>query len=284
MYSNDSALDIKDTFKIEYEEEKSIEEIEEKIKKMFASMLEDEDEAPNFWCILADLEWRYGVLTEETKNKALEVIKNGGDVEFWKETSSEKEAEKRKNVLVKLEKKLKTPQPPKKKIVKREPYICKWERGDVFAYKMDQKYMEGTEYYNKYLILIMWDKNKDINGNIIPIVYIVDKIYKDIPSIENIKNENIMKFYKKDNDKYKYKIEITFDLVRERKKLEDKERIGKIENLVSPKDEYFDKIHEICNTKLTSYDWLSNLVMCIKFNKNYLIEYIEKNKAKKRNN
>lgn len=42
---------------------------------MFASDLIDEDEAPNFWCVLADLEWRYGVLKEETKNKTLEYIK-----------------------------------------------------------------------------------------------------------------------------------------------------------------------------------------------------------------
>jgi len=51
------------------------------------------------------MEWRYGVLTEQTKNKTLEILENGGDVEFWRETSDEKEAQRRKNVLKKLEEK-----------------------------------------------------------------------------------------------------------------------------------------------------------------------------------
>lgn len=191
---------------------------------MFASDLIDEDEAPNFWCVLADLEWRYGVLKEETKNKTLEYIKNGGDVEFWEETSSKKEAEKRKKVLEKLEEKLKTPQRSKKKIVKREPYICKWKRGDVFAYKMDQKYMEGTEYYNKYLILIMWDTEEGMKDEIFPVVYVVDKIYDEIPDIETIKKENRMRFYNMDDSKYIYKVNLDYYLVRERKKWRNKKK------------------------------------------------------------
>lgn len=245
---------------------------------MFARNLEDEEEVTNFWCILADLEWRYGVLTEETKNKALEVIKNGGDVEFWKETSCEKDAEKRKKVLEKLEEKLKTPQKPKKKIIKREPYICNWERGDVFAYKMDQKYMEGTECYNKYLILIMWDSIKGLKDELFPVLYVVDKIYDDIPSIEIIKKENRMRFYEMDDNKFIYKINLDYNLLRERKQMEKQEKIGKIENFKSLNDEYVDKYFDIANAKLCFYEDLSDLVMYIKFDKSCYLEYLKRKK------
>ncbi len=107
LYENDAALDIEAVFEEEYEEGKNIKEIEKKVKEEFTSMLDEEDdEATNFWSILADLECKYGVLTEETKKKALELIKSGREVEFWKEASSEKLAKKREEVLKELVKKI----------------------------------------------------------------------------------------------------------------------------------------------------------------------------------
>lgn len=106
LYENDAALDIEAVFEEEYEEGKNIKEIEKKVKEEFSSMLDEEDdEATNFWSILADLECKYGVLTEETKKKALELIKSGRDVEFWKE-SNEDLAQKREEVLKELAKKI----------------------------------------------------------------------------------------------------------------------------------------------------------------------------------
>lgn len=174
-------------FDKEYKENKDIEQIEEKMKEKFKEMIEDEDEAPNFWCILADLEWRYGVLTEEIKNKALEAIESGGDVGFWKEAFCEKDAKKRKKVLEKLEEKLKTPQPTKRRIPKKRPYVCKWNIGDVFAYKLTQKDSENTEYYGKYVTFQVVGKYKNIDENIMPYVHVYRKIFDKVPNINEIK-------------------------------------------------------------------------------------------------
>ena len=137
--------------------------------------------------------------------------------------------------------------------------------------------MEGTECYNKYLILIMWDTKKVLNDELFPVVYVVDKIYDDIPDIEIIKKENRMRFYKMEG-KFIYKINLDYNLLRERKKMEKQEKIGKIENFKSLNDEYVDKYYEINNIKLCFYEDLSDLVMYIKFDKSCYLEYIKRKK------
>ncbi len=84
--------------------------------------------------------------------------------------------------------------------------------------------MEGTEYYNKYLILIMWDTEEGMKDEIFPVVYVVDKIYDEIPDIETIKKENRMRFYNMDDSKYIYKVNLDYYLVRERKKWRNKKK------------------------------------------------------------
>lgn len=71
--------------------------------------------APAFWFALADTQWNLGRLEEFVKANALKYIESGIDLMHWNNECSS-EFKSRKAVLDKLESKLKSPQPPKKKI------------------------------------------------------------------------------------------------------------------------------------------------------------------------
>ena len=92
-----------------------------------------------YWTALAYSLWKIGHLTDEIRDKTLELIKKGADP-FWSEIDS-KALKQRQKVLEKLALQLQTENPrplkvPKAK-TKREPYF---EEGDILAVKFQDKY------------------------------------------------------------------------------------------------------------------------------------------------
>jgi hypothetical protein len=84
IFSDDIAQDIRTEYKylLMY---RSDEESEQKIFDEFYSDLTNSDEESVFWFALALCEWKYGRLTDKVKNKALEFISNGEDLERWRD-------------------------------------------------------------------------------------------------------------------------------------------------------------------------------------------------------
>lgn len=162
LYQDDVALDIKEEYinrlKIGYSNIEATQELLDDSE----CYVEDEEEEPIFWFALADTQWKYGRLLPEVKEEAIKHIKEGKDLERWKD--NKKQYEKRKQVLKQLEEKLNSPQPPEKKVTKL--VLCKatWEVGDVLLFKINNEYLKSnkseenkelvnSKWYNKYVLL-----------------------------------------------------------------------------------------------------------------------------------
>lgn len=92
IFDNDFALDIKTDFIEMFSINMDILEIEKYLLEYISNDEEAEVLCP-FWTALAELEWQYGVLQEETKEKAKYIILNKSDSDCYIE---QKNKEKRK--------------------------------------------------------------------------------------------------------------------------------------------------------------------------------------------
>lgn len=136
IYQDDIAEDMKETFKEKitygkdgkkYEKEELIEEMIEEYRMEF----KDKEERTTAVLVLTDLLWKEGILPEEIKKEALEIINTKEDLKKWE--WDKREYKKREKILEKFKEKLNGPMPEEKKrrIKKKpEPYICEWEIGD----------------------------------------------------------------------------------------------------------------------------------------------------------
>lgn len=117
-----------------------------------------------FWLVLADTQWNNGNLLENVKKEALSVIKNKEDLKRW---TDQKELEKRKKELLKLEEKLK--QNPKKKKLKKTSLIKSiFEIGDILLYQIKNEKYRKTKWYNKCVLLRVVDIYKEKIGRLAP--------------------------------------------------------------------------------------------------------------------
>lgn len=136
IFGNDMAQDVKTDFCELYGIGKSVDEINEYILE-YKPDDEDED-ACAFWSALALVEWEYGVLTEDIKNKTEYIIKNKSDENLF---NKEKDAEARKRELEKLINTINTVNLTPKKRKKTYVYRTSWKVGDVLALPLYGKYV-----------------------------------------------------------------------------------------------------------------------------------------------
>ena len=78
IFQDDLAQDIKETYIDLLKQGKKNEEITQKLIEKYANNL-DKDEISVFWFALADIQWDYGRLLDNVKEKALSYIKSGED-------------------------------------------------------------------------------------------------------------------------------------------------------------------------------------------------------------
>ena len=149
IYQDDVACDVKEEYVEALRKGISNEEITEKLIEEYTSY-EDEEEEAIFWIALSDTQWKYGRLKEEVKENALRVIENGIDLRKWEEDS--KLLEKRKQVLLELKEKLKSPQPPEKKFSKLESYLSPFKKGDLLLYQIKEEKFKEHKWYHKFVL------------------------------------------------------------------------------------------------------------------------------------
>lgn len=187
LYDDDVASDVKNEYIDLLRQGIDNEEVTKRLIQKWDT--EDIEDGPIFWFALADIQWKYGRLLENVKNKALQHIANETDLERWKE--DEKLYNARKQVLIELEKELNTPMPKEKRVAKRRNYICPWNIGDVYACQIKN----NEEYKGKYICIIKVLEEKMIH-DICPIVYVYNKIFDEIPPIEELKDiKYLTQFY-----------------------------------------------------------------------------------------
>ncbi len=194
IYQDDVTCDIKedylDRLRVGYSNEEATSELIERSQ----DFIDDEDDAPLFWFALADTQWKYGRLLPYVKEKAIEYINSGVDLERWEENKSL--YNKRKKVLEELAEKLDSPQPAEKKVGKIKTSKAEWEAGDVLLYKIKDFNNCDTNFINKYILIKVisigrWNIGSlpiDKYCNEINVVCIYNWIGDNEPDVSIIKN------------------------------------------------------------------------------------------------
>ena len=199
LYQDDTTCDIKDDYITYLKIGMTNEEATRRIIEENDWCFEYEDEGALLWFALADTQWKYGRLLDGVKEKAIECIDSGVDLEKWRE-EDEKLCEKRKKVLEALKERLNSEQPPEKKVSKIKFYRAYWKVGDILLYQILNKDLEGHKWYGKYILLKVVGKKKLYSGSLPRDIYYYEEdiisLYNWIgnkkPDIETIKRLQII--------------------------------------------------------------------------------------------
>ncbi len=199
LYDDDMALDIRDTIQDELKFGIPLNKILDQLKIHYdIEKYDNNDEEPVFWCVIADTLWNLGLLDNEVKSKALYWIDHGGDIQRWKFENSGL-AYKRNLVFLKLKEKLISTQPPKKRISKKRLYVCPWNKGDVFAMRLNGELAKEKNLIDTYLLFQLADKYlhpiglDEKIGHLCPIVRTKLTFSKKMPQLEDFNNNEIIK-------------------------------------------------------------------------------------------
>jgi uncharacterized protein DUF4259 len=132
IFSDDTALDIRDEWRDAILDGLSAEEATARLLKSFDDYLgDDEDTEKLFWMALAAAQFETGRLVPEVRDRALAIIEGGGDVGRWYEDGDEVSARQRERVLERLASKLRGPQPKPKRLRRTPSLSIPFDVGDV---------------------------------------------------------------------------------------------------------------------------------------------------------
>ncbi|ERJ11025.1 hypothetical protein [Haloplasma contractile] len=209
LYQDDVTEDVRDHYKDQLKRGKSNEEIIKEMLIEFDDYISDPDDEPLFWFALADTQWKLGRLLPDVKQKALEHLKVGSNLERWQEEGSKKDYEKRrKTVLKELEEQLNSPMPEKKKIRQYRLYQTDWKDGDVYAYQFHSEESKEYNLYEKYLLFRKITEGEAWPGHICPIVHVYRWIGEDIPEASMVTDLECLPMYFHETPReYELKIE-----------------------------------------------------------------------------
>ena len=188
LFQNDSAEDIKYEYRSRLQLGKSDEEALEYVLERNDYENLDDDEKYDFWLALASYMYDLGRLTDDVKNRALELIEDSSyDLERW----SKGELKKREKIISDLKEKLNSPQPPRKKISVSRPFKCKWNVNDVFYYQLGSDF-PNKAYAGKYILILVeklepHDARIEGLGDVLPvtILKLTDKLPENADEINN---------------------------------------------------------------------------------------------------
>lgn len=120
LYSDDTTCEVRDAYKENLQHGLSDTEAYERILDSYGDLIGDHEVACLVYFALADTAWKVGRLHHDIKEKALGLIRLGGDVAVW-ERDAAAEAPSRRKVLRTLELRLLSEQPAPKPIKKSTP-------------------------------------------------------------------------------------------------------------------------------------------------------------------
>lgn len=163
---NDTALDMIEEYKVAFsyfDVSTGLQKLDQFVRSNFDES--DEDEWCAYFYSLADFMWKNGILTDEIRDKAVQMVDSDFGMETWREAGSEKQ---RRKELAKFREKITSPQcaPKKIKISHIHPDDI-FENGEVIAIQLKtsgKKYRpnypcdpisdeEFLSYDNKYVII-----------------------------------------------------------------------------------------------------------------------------------
>lgn len=182
ILSDDIAEDVSIRYKDLLGESYSSEDASKVVIKEFQNELDHEDMIV-FWLSFALIQWKLGRLQKEVKNKAIEIIDSGVELERWEEDP--KLLKKREAVLLKLKERLYSPQPQAKRVPKRFVTDTFLKAGDAISYEL----VSGD-----FIILKVIGIIEQGTGDNYPLFEICDWIGKEIPSKKQINELELKKW------------------------------------------------------------------------------------------
>ena len=188
IYQNDIADDAKYVFLDLLRSRVSPAEATDQTIAFFAEADQYEDDSLDFWLALADVQWNYGILFPHVQERALRHI----DQALQNLSGGKLDADQRKRVkvLIALRDKLRSPQPPVKKVKMKplEPYRCTWKIGDVFAYLLESDLAKDKGLAGRYLLIQKIDEFS-YEENIVPVVYWKLSPDESLPTLEQVDSQ-----------------------------------------------------------------------------------------------
>jgi hypothetical protein len=135
LLSDDTALDVRDTYREYLAEGMDGPAATDKILADFCSTVDDSDDGPPFWLALAATQWRYGRLEDRVRDRALAIIDQGVDLARFADQPRLQRA--RSQTLKKLREQLCSPQRRAVTVRPEVPLECDWEPGQIVGFKRD---------------------------------------------------------------------------------------------------------------------------------------------------
>jgi hypothetical protein len=105
----------------------------DELMRRMADAIDDVDDGPVFWIALAATQWKVGRLEDRVRDRALAIIRDGGDLARWQNAA---ERRRRSQVLLKLEMDLLSPPRPVSKVQAKLRTTTPLRRGDVATYRL----------------------------------------------------------------------------------------------------------------------------------------------------
>ena len=238
LYQNDTGSEIKDEYiqkrKAGKPTEIALAEVLEENEDYFT----DDDDKYDSWFALADTLWKYGVLTEEVKKTALQLIEKEPK-ERWE---TEKQINARKKVLEELRERLLSEMPPVKKVSVHKPYVTKWKPKEVYLYQVKnppEKYMEYKDWYVAIYVHEIRGHSLVVRGVVDMVPYVYLKMSKEKPKKMSDLDEMRFLIWKWDRISGHAQCGFTFVDTSNRKMPKDLECLGRCEKFEYP---IFEKI------------------------------------------
>ena len=227
LYDNDLAADVRDDNLDKLRRGLTNEQATNELTQANSDN-DDPDEEVLFWLALADTQWNYGRLLPEVMAKAQFYLSQDNVSECWNE-AGEKELSDWKSSLEQLKRKLELPQPQPKRVSKYRLYQCKWNMGDVFAYRFTGDYSKEKGFIGKDVIFRKVSEDTWWPGHIIPVVQIYKWIGDEIPPTGMLRNFDLLPITYKSN---RHKpVEYNVALISESEKAIPKENLTFLGNL-----------------------------------------------------
>jgi len=203
---NDTAQDLKNEYQAAFfynDVETALAKIDAYVRNMFDES--DEEEWSCYYYSLAEFMWKHGILTDEVRNRAVEMIDSGFGLDIW-EAEGKSILNKRKKVLAEFREKLLSPQPPKKKIRFNLHMKPIFQTGDLIALQLktlDKHYPAHSKlgedvfrgYDGKYIVVRKVGDEVNQYSSIEPQLkdywakfQLYNAIFDDCPSAEQLRN------------------------------------------------------------------------------------------------
>lgn len=203
---NDTAQDLKSEYQAAFfynDVETALAKIDMYVRSMFDES--DEEEWSCYFYSLAEFMWKHGILTEDVRARAIDMIDSGFGLEIW-ELEGTSTLNKRKKVLAEFRGKLLSPQPPKKKIRFNLHMKPIFQTGDLVALQLktlDKHYPAHSKlgedifkgYDGKYIVLRKVGDEISQYSSIEPQLkdywakfQLYNAIFDDCPSAEQLRN------------------------------------------------------------------------------------------------